>query len=191
VKKRILSWLAARLRPYLPAASGAPPTQFIRVAYHTPRQVVLLTARHEANENVWPIDWHMPVSIEPHMYAISLTATGFGTELVQNSQAFVVNFVPAAWEETIFFCGRTSGRAVDKFAEAQLRKAEAVSVNAPYLPDALGRLECQVVQMLSIGDRLLFIADVSHAEMPPAEAQLHHLDGRLRGAEAQFGDVGR
>jgi flavin reductase (DIM6/NTAB) family NADH-FMN oxidoreductase RutF len=159
------------------------------VAYYTARQVVLLTARHEGQENVWPIDWHIPLSLEPQLYGVSLTTRGFGTELVRASGAFVVNYVPAAWEEIIFFCGRTSGRTVDKFAQAGLVKEEATAINAPRLADALGFLECQVIQAIDAGDHTLFIGQVRQAAQNSDAARLHHLDGGLTAAQEHFGDA--
>ena len=94
----------------------------MRVAYSVPRQVVLITTRHEGNENVWPLDFHGPLSFVPPLYGIAAQRGGWGAELVRRSGIFVVNFVPASWEKVIFLCGNVSGRTVDKFAAAGLRK---------------------------------------------------------------------
>lgn len=191
MKKPWLERLRAKIRPSAPS-KNTPPTQFVRVAYHTARQVVLLTTRHETAENVWPIDWHMPLSFEPELYSICLTRGGYGTELIRASGLFVVNFVPATWEDIIFYCGRTSGRETDKFQGAGLVKETAVTSNVPRLQGALGFLECEVVQSVETGDHTLFIAAVRHAEQVSDAARLHHLDGGALGAiSEQFGDVRR
>lgn len=189
MKNKIKRWLSSHLSRLRPAMTGAPPPAFIRVAYHTPRQVVLLTARHGEAENVWPIDWHIPLSLEPQLYAVSLTTVGYGTELIKASGLFVVNFVPATWEEVIFFCGRTSGRAVDKFSEAGLRKEEATSINAPRLADALGFLECRVIESLEVGDHTLYVGQVSHAAQQEHDKTLHHLDHGLVNLKESFEKV--
>ena len=147
----------------------------MRVAYCTPRQVVLVTARHEDAENVWPIDWHIPLSLEPKLYGIAVNRTGYGAELIRASGVFVINFVPSTWEEAIFFCGRTSGREVDKFAATGLVKEEAESVNAPRLADALGFLECQVEQVVEVGDHTFFVGRVTHQAYRADAPRLHHL----------------
>ncbi len=172
------TWLKTKIKT-LRSGHTPPPPSFMRVSYCVPRQVVLLTARHNGAENVWPIDWHIPLSLEPHLYGISLNP-GFGAGLIRDSGAFVVNFVPAAWEEIIFFCGRTSGREVDKFEAAQIRRVEAETVDAPCLADALGYLECQVQQSMAVGDHLLFVGQVHHATYQPEVARLHHLDGGIK-----------
>src|SRR2546430_8393162 len=102
------------LRRALQRLLGRPESTFIRMAYSTPRQVVLITTRHEGTDNVWPLDFHGPLSFEPALYGIATQRGGFGAELVRSSGVFVVNFVPATWEKTIFLCGNVSGRTADK-----------------------------------------------------------------------------
>jgi flavin reductase (DIM6/NTAB) family NADH-FMN oxidoreductase RutF len=159
---------------------GRPESTFIRVAYTTPRQVVLITTRHAGADNVWPLDFHMPLSFEPPLYSIAAMRPGYGTALIRQSGIFVVNFVPAAWEKTIFLCGNISGRTTDKFAAAGLRKEEAESVDAPRLADSLGALECRVRQTLEVGDHTLFIGEVTRTIYRADAPRLHHLDLRMR-----------
>src|SRR5438128_11492212 len=81
---------------------GRPESTCMRVAYSVPRQVVLITTRHEGVDNVWPMDFHFPLSFQPPLYGIAAQRQGHGAALVRGSGVFVVNFVPATWEKTIF-----------------------------------------------------------------------------------------
>ena len=174
------------LRRALQRLLGRPESTFIRMAYSTPRQVVLITTRHEGTDNVWPLDFHGPLSFEPALYGIATQRGGFGAELVRSSGVFVVNFVPATWEKTIFLCGNVSGRTADKFATAGLRKEEAESVDAPRLAETLGALECRVRQTIEVGDHTLFIGEVTRTIFRAEAPRLHHLDRRLKGVAADF-----
>ncbi len=160
--------------------------EFVRVAYCVPRQVVLVTTRFQEQENVWPVDWHIPLSLSPKLYGLALNRSGYGTELVRASGVFVVNFVPVTWEEVIFFCGRTSGRQVDKFAATGLAKEEAQTVDAPRLADALGVLECRVVRAVETGDHTFFVGEVTHEVFRGQAPRLHHLDSGLRDIAEEF-----
>lgn len=178
------NWLRRRMKP---PSHGAPPSSYMRVAYSSPRQVVLLTARLDGAENVWPIDWHIPLSLEPELYGLSLNKSGYGTEMIRKSGLFVLNFVPATWEETILFCGRTSGRAVDKFAATGLVKEEAETINAPRLAQAIGCLECRVEQIVETGDHTFFINRVTHSLFRGPDApRLHHLDRSLAAIAEEY-----
>jgi flavin reductase (DIM6/NTAB) family NADH-FMN oxidoreductase RutF len=165
---------------------GRPESTFMRVAYSTPRQVVLITTRHDGVDNVWPLDFHGPLSFEPPLYGIAAQRQGYGAELVRNSGVFVVNFVPATWERTIFLVGNVSGRTTDKFAAAGLEKEEAESVDAPRLARSLGALECRVQQTVEVGDHTLFIGEVMRTVFRGEARRLHHLDVRLKEVAADF-----
>src|SRR6185436_9310802 len=110
----------------------APPT-FVRVAYCVPRQVVLLTVRHADHDDVWPIDWHTPLSLAPQRYGVCVYRNGHGANLLRQSGSFVVNFVPDAWAKVVLACGNASGRDVDKFAANGLRRRPGRAVAAPRL----------------------------------------------------------
>jgi len=168
------------------ALLGRPESTFIRVAYSTPRQVVLITARHDGTDNVWPLDFHGPLSFQPPLYGVAANRNGYGAGLIRSSGVFVVNFVPATWETTIFRCGNVSGRTVDKFAAVGLQKEEAESVDAPRLAHSLGALECQVRQTVEVGDHTLFIGEVTRTIVRAEASRLHHLDVRLRDAAADY-----
>jgi flavin reductase (DIM6/NTAB) family NADH-FMN oxidoreductase RutF len=163
----------------------------MRVAYSMPRQVVLITTRHDGADNIWPMDFHMPLSFEPALYCIAANRNGYGAGLVRGSGVFVVNFVPATWEKAIFLCGSVSGRETDKFAAAGLRKEEAESVDAPRLAESLGSLECRVLQMVEVGDHTLFIGEVMHQVCRANAPRLHHLDVRLGEMVPSFEGAGR
>ena len=157
----------------------SPESTYMRVAYSTPRQVVLISTRHDRAENIWPVDAHTHLSFEPKLYGIAANRTGYGAELVRRSGVFIVNFVPATWEKAILLCGNVSGRTVDKFAAAGLRKEDGESVDAPRLADSLGALECRVQQTLELGDHTFFIGEVTLQVLRSNAPRLHHLDVRL------------
>lgn len=166
--------------------SGAPPSSFIRVAYRVPRQVVLITARHAGHDNVWPMDWHIPLSIEPKLYCIASSKTSYGAEMVRASGAFIVHFVPAAWEDMIFKLGSMSGRDVNKFDALKLSVTPGATVDAPRIAGALGLLECVVTNEIDVGDHTLFIARVTAEEVAPIAPRLHHIDSTARAIAGEF-----
>ncbi len=182
----VWKWLQVVGRRLVRVRGENPAPEFVRVAYCVPRQVVLVTTRFQEQENVWPVDWHIPLSLSPKLYGLALNRSGYGTELVRASGVFVVNFVPVTWEEVIFFCGRTSGRQVDKFAATGLAKEEAQTVDAPRLADALGVLECRVVRAVETGDHTFFVGEVTHEVFRGQAPRLHHLDSGLRDIAEEF-----
>jgi flavin reductase (DIM6/NTAB) family NADH-FMN oxidoreductase RutF len=183
------SWwtrLRRQLHRLLPGSSSSQPSAFIRVAYKNPRQVVLVTTRWQERDNVWPMDWHTPLSEEPPLYGISLTPETYGAKLLQKSGEFAINFVPATWKDTILYCGRRTGRDVDKFARTGLQKLPGYTIESPRLSGARGVLECRVNRTLPVGDHTFIVGRVTHAEDFVAGDRLHHLDRRLASEKDSF-----
>lgn len=153
---------------------GGGPSAFTRVAYLSPREVVLVSARHGGEEALWPVDWHMPAGLEPPRYALSLAAGGHGTGVLLAAREFVVNFVSAAHEAVILEAGARSGREGNKREALGLGAHEARFIEAPVLSIAEGWLECRVEESRQLDDRQLVIARVVHAETASSTARLHH-----------------
>lgn len=142
-----------------------------------PRQVILVTCRDKGKDNIITLDWHMPLSFYPMMYAIAIGKTRYSLKLIENSGVFVVNFMNKNFEKEILFCGRHSGKDFDKFAETGLEKEEAEKINCPRIKESLGFLECQVVRKIEVGDHFLFIAKVLNSNLKKPGRRLFHLWG--------------
>ena len=141
-----------------------------------PLQTILLTCRADGKDNIITLDWHMPLSFEPMMFAVSIGKTRFSLGLVRTSKVFVVNFMGKEAESEVLFCGRNSGRSVDKFATSGLVKEEAKTINCPRVAQALAYLECEVIDEMERGDHILFIGKITHAEEKSKGKRLFHLE---------------
>lgn len=128
-----------------------------------PTQVVLASLRNQKKDNIMALCWHMPVSFNPPIYAISIAHIHLSNRMVRESGVFCVNFMPAELEEKLLFCGTRSGNKVDKFARAGLEKGECESIDCPFIKQAFGRLECKVIDTVETGDHTVFIGGVEHA----------------------------
>jgi len=138
-----------------------------------PRQVVLVSCREEMDimgkkqvkDNIITLAWHMPVSFNPNLYAISVGKTRFSCEVIKKSKAFVVNFVPFSLKDKALICGTKSGAHIDKFEEAGLSKEEASNVDCPRIKEALAYIECEVVEEVDAGDHIIFIGKVLNSKV--------------------------
>jgi len=142
-----------------------------------PCQTILITTRYKGKDNVMTADWHMPLSFNPMMYAISIGKTRYTLELIKKSRVFVINFMSCRFKDEILYCGTHSGREVDKFLKANLEKEEAETIDAPRIKHSLGYLECKVIKEIETGDHVLFIAEVKKALLKEKGKRLFHLFG--------------
>jgi len=140
---------------------------------NNPRQVILVTSREDTEilgkkilkDNIITVAWHMPVSHEPMLYAIAIGKTRFSAELIDISKAFVVNFIPKTMEKEAVYCGTNTGKHIDKFEKTKLTKEESRSIDCPRIKEALGFLECEVINQIDAGDHIIFIGNVVNAEL--------------------------
>ncbi len=147
-----------------------------------PRQVALITTKgrekigisRDLREDVVTIIWHTPLSINPLMYAIVLGKKHFSTQLIQDSKCFAVNFMPASAKDVVAFCGKHSGRDIDKFKSCCLARFPCKRIDCSRLSSAVAYLECQVLSEVDVGDHILFIGKVLHSETFSNEKRLYH-----------------
>lgn len=148
-----------------------------------PRQVILVTTREEIEfmgrkkemDNIITIAWHMPVSVEPFLYAISVNKSSASLQLIKKSKVFVVNFIPSELKDAALFCGKQSGLHQDKFLGAKLTKIDAEHVDCPRIKEAIGYLECHVINEVDAGDHVIFIGEVASQQFKEDKKRLFHL----------------
>ena len=148
---------------------------YMRTAYLSPRQVVLITSRFDNLDNVLPVDWHMPLSFSPKLYAICLESGNYSSGMIKDSAIFAVNFMSAEYENQIIECGRLSGKDTDKFKVTGLEKIEASKINVPLVKNAIGYLECKLINTLKTGDHTLFIGEVLAEKEVGNKEKLFHV----------------
>lgn len=149
-----------------------------------PRQVVFVTSRGTlerkattSHDTLATVEWHMPCSFEPFHYAISLKKSTLSATLIQQSNVFVVHFIPSSFADHALFCGRHSGLHVDKFVHCGFTKKEAEKIDGVIIQEALGYLECEALQSFNLGECVVFIGKVLKAVNLKEGKRLFHVRG--------------
>lgn len=152
-----------------------------------PSQAVLVTTRAViedkfstkkiTKDNIITIAWHMKTSSNPQLYAISVGKTRYSYKLISASRVFAVNFMPYDLKEKTIKCGTISGEHIDKFKEAGLTKVEADKIDCPLIGEALGYLECEVINEIETGDHVIFIGHVLMSDLKKQDNRLYHITG--------------
>ena len=133
-----------------------------------PRQLVLITSRATVDiigesvhkDNITATTFHMPCSLSPKSYCVSLLKTSFSAKLIKESKVFVVNFVPIEFKKEVDSCIGHSGEHMNKFEKAGLEKEEADKIDCQRLKNSSGYLECEVTHEIEIGDNIIFVGKV-------------------------------
>lgn len=122
--------------------------------------VMVTTADHQGNYNIFTVAWAGTVCSDPPMVSISVRPSRHSWSMIRETGDFVVNMTTESLTFAADYCGVVSGRDVDKFQKMRLTPLPAEHVAAPLLKESPVNLECKVEQVLSLGTHDMFIARV-------------------------------
>jgi flavin reductase (DIM6/NTAB) family NADH-FMN oxidoreductase RutF len=152
---------------------------------------VLAVAQNRGPANIITLAWVTPVSHEPPLLIISVSPRRFSHGLIAGGREVTINVPPWELLEEVAFCGRVSGREVDKFAETALTPVPSQTVAPPGIEQCLATLECAVETSFEVGDHTAFVLRVRRVvadeeaaaeRFGPGNGQpttIHHLGGRF------------
>jgi len=126
--------------------------------YPTPATIV--TSKSGDRENAMAVAWHAVFSLNPPTYGVSISPKRFTYELIRESRAFAVNFMPGKEAELVAAVGGCSGRDVDKFKELGIRKVKGLVLDVPVIETAYFAIECEIGMKISSGDHDWFVGNV-------------------------------
>ena len=130
-------------------------------ALPNPHLAVLVTCcDYNGQPNVLTVAWHTPLSHQPPLLGISIAHSRYSHTLMRDEGEFMVNIVGQSLQEAVEICGTYTGEIDDKLDIAGLQIRMAKHVRPPVLLDALGVLECKVVDQVETGDHAFFIGQV-------------------------------
>jgi len=126
-----------------------------------PRNTILVTCvGKDGKPNIITLAWSMPVSWNPPIVAISIAPKRYSHKLIEETKEFVINIPTMNIVKETLYCGRVSGRSVDKFKETKLTAAPAKRVKAPIIEECIAHLECKVEKQITVGDHTLFLGKI-------------------------------
>ena len=93
--------------------------------------------------------WNYPVLM------VAVRPTTYTHELIEETNEFTVNVPRADMREIVAFCGKMSGRNVDKFTEKNIAIENGINVKSPMLSDCVAHYECNVFLKSKVVPELL------------------------------------
>jgi flavin reductase (DIM6/NTAB) family NADH-FMN oxidoreductase RutF len=126
-----------------------------------PVPVALVSVLGESGmTNILTASWLSVVAGAPPMVCLAIRPERLSHAMVQETGEFVINLPRATLLRAVDFCGTTSGRDVDKFAEARFTALPSIKVRPPAIGECPVNLECVVRQSQPLGSHVLFLAEV-------------------------------
>jgi len=126
-----------------------------------PKHVVLVSCMGKRGKlNIITLAWSIPTSTRPPMLAISVSPKRLSHKIISGTKEFVVNVPTMDIVKETLFCGRRSGRRLDKFKEAGLTPLKAKMVKPPIIKECIAHLECKLSQQVTTGDHTIFVGEI-------------------------------
>lgn len=144
------------------------PTSNFHYLLHPYNTSLVTCCNNKGEVNIIAVAWLIPLSIQPPLIGMSIRPARYSYNLIQQAGDFVVNVAPYEIAEQVLFCGRRSGRQVDKFEATGLTPAQAHLVRSPIIEECIAHLECCVVNDIETGDHHLVVGEVLAASVRPA-----------------------
>ncbi len=141
----------------------------------TNHEVYVLTARHGGKENGQVATWIMPATLArgfDRVVAV-VSRANFTHGLLEASGQFALNMLAAGQIDLLHRFGVLSGRDQDKMAGLPLERTPA---GLPALAEAVGWMECRVMDAMDGGDRVIYLADVTASRLNPDREPLRKAD---------------
>lgn len=131
-----------------------------------PTVATLVTCIDEKGKaNIITLGWSMKTSGDPPMVVISVKPSRYSHELILRSGEFVLAIPTMEIVEALHYCGRHSGRDIDKFKETELTPVPAEKVGPPLIKECSANLECKLVSHMTTGDHTIFVGEVVAAHV--------------------------
>ena len=104
--------------------------------------------------------WNMKCSIDPPLFAVSLSKKGYTHTLIRESKEFVIAVPNEGLLKELEYFGSTHGNAVDKFKETRVETEKSKFVKSPLLKRATINFECTLEKEVDSGDHIIFIGKI-------------------------------
>lgn len=126
--------------------------------------VVLVSTSWRGNQNVMPVAFVTPLSIDPPLVGIAVHPARHTHDMIRFSEEFALSIPTRALLHHVQYLGSVSGIELNKLELTRLPTFRARKVEAPLLEGCVGWIECGVHDAYTIGDHTLFVGKVVAAQ---------------------------
>lgn len=131
----------------------------------SPTMVALISTEDGEKTNVMTVANCIVLSKSPVLIGIPIVPERYTHQLIEQNKEFVINIPHQRMEHVVKYCGKNSGKNVDKIKELNLSVKESLTVKSKYIEWCLGHIECKVVGAIKPGTHTLFIGEVTFAQV--------------------------
>jgi flavin reductase (DIM6/NTAB) family NADH-FMN oxidoreductase RutF len=108
--------------------------------------LLLTSTRKDKSINVMTIGWGTVGTIwTMPMFLVMVRPSRLTYDFIEQTGQFTVNVPGEGMSDAVLFCGKNSGRDVDKIAKCNLTTVAGRNVSTPVIDECILHYECQVI----------------------------------------------
>ena len=144
-------------------------------AVFKPKVVALVvTDSDEHGPNVMTASWWMLAGYNPFRFLLAVSHKTYTYEIIEENPEFVLAAPSTDMVDALTLAGKVSGRDLDKIDHLGLETVPGADVDVPLLRDAVGNVECSVMDSFEFENCTYYFGSVENAYVTP-----DGLDGRV------------
>ncbi|MDH5806266.1 MAG: flavin reductase family protein [Candidatus Methanomethylicaceae archaeon] len=125
----------------------------------SPRIAAIIVAlKKDGSPNSMIAAWHMPVSINPPILAVSISPNRYTHKLILESGEFTINIPSPLLLDKVIKAGTISGKFYDKSGLFNFIKS--TKLKTPIIEECMGSIECMVIRGMEVGDHSIILGKV-------------------------------
>ena len=130
--------------------------------------VGLITSNGPYGNNIMAAEWTHHISYSPGLVAVCVGLNKATLENIRKSKEFGVNLAATDQNVLASVAGGSSGKNVDKIAalkELGFKFYNAKKIKTLMVDGAVLNLECKLFKEIKLGDHVMFVGEVIHANL--------------------------
>lgn len=144
-----------------------------------PKPIALVVTDSESRgPNLMTAAWWMVAGYNPFRYLLGVSQKTYTYEIIEENPEFVLSVPSTDLIEAMVLSGMVSGRELDKIEHLDLETVPGEAVDVPLLANAVGNIECTVLDSFEFENTTYYFGGVEKAWV--AEGGM---DGRLLSLE--------
>lgn len=151
----------------------------VEVAIHKkyPEGVVLVVTKDKKGKvNFAPICWATNASYTPRTWIIATHKTHLTTKNIRDTKEFVICFPSKKQSKDVSYCGRISGKKINKVKKCKFKLIKSKKVKVPIIENSVACFECKLLKEVKLPkiDHVIFIGAVLKAYVSNEKKRLFH-----------------
>jgi flavin reductase (DIM6/NTAB) family NADH-FMN oxidoreductase RutF len=133
-------------------------------ALFKPEVVSLVASNSESGgPNLMTASWFMLAGYNPFRYLLAVSHETYTYELIEDNPEFVLAAPSSEMRDALALAGTVSGRDLDKIEHLGLETLPGQDVDVPLLADAVGNIECSVMDSFEFENCTYYFGSVENA----------------------------